>query len=279
MTRTGWIGDEPGDAGPALPVTNLMLGMRQRGPGGVLENALARSRAVEAREARDEAAAAGDPDERAAAFVVRGYLPGQISQLSMRLADTEAELAAEEDKIEKAARRAERTYQMHERGQITGFGLIERMRDADEGDQAQVERLRRRAGSLRRQIAEASELITPPQQREADPVAAAASRARSVLAEVTRSQVAEARERSRPRERPPFASRGVGDGHFDVPECGECVAVGATAEESLLIHQDPQPLPVPDTLPATHCRGCGALPDWCVCAKVAGRYQPVRAGG
>ena len=83
---------------------------------------------------------------------------------------------------------------MHERGQITGFGLIERMRDADEGDQAQVERLRRRAGSLRRQIAEASELIAPPQQREADPVAAAASRARSVLAEVTRSQVAGTRE-------------------------------------------------------------------------------------
>jgi hypothetical protein len=168
---------------------------------------------------------------------------------------------------------------MHERGQITGFGLIERMRDADEGDQAQVERLRRRAGSLRRQIAEASELITPPQQRETDPVAAAASRARAVLAEVTRSQEAGTRERPVPQERPPFASRGVGDGHFDVPECRECVAVGATAEESLLIHNDPQPLPVPDTLPATHCRGCGALLDWCVCAKVAGRCQPARAGG
>jgi hypothetical protein len=273
MVTTGWIGEEPDTAGPALPVTNLMLSMRQRAPGDVLENALARSRAAEAREIRDEAAAARDPDEYAANLVARGYLPGQISQLSMRLADTDAELAAEEDKIEKAARRAERTYQMHERGQITGFGLIERMRDADEGDQAQVERLRRRAGSLRRQIAEASELIAPPQQREADPVEAAVSRARAVLAEVTQSQVAGTRER------PPFASRGVGDGHFDVPECGECVAVGATAEESLLIHQDPQPLPVPDTLPATHCRGCGALPDWCVCAKVAGRYQPVRAGG
>ena len=277
MTRTGWIGGEPDAGGPALPVTNLMLGMRQRGPGDVLENALARSRAAEAREARDEAAAARDPDEYAANLVARGYLPGQISQLSMRLADTEAELAAEEDKIEKAARRAERTYQMHGRGQITGFGLIERMRDADEGDQAQVERLRRRAGSLRRQIAEASELIAPPRPREADPVAAAASRARAVLAEVTRSQVAGTRERPVPQERPPFASRGVGDGHFDVPECRECVAVGATAEESLLIHNDP--LPVPDTLPATHCRGCGALLNWCVCATAAGRNQPARAGG
>ena len=55
MTKTGWIGEEPAAAGPALPVTNLMLSMRQRGLGDVLENALARSRAAEAREIRDEA--------------------------------------------------------------------------------------------------------------------------------------------------------------------------------------------------------------------------------
>ena len=40
MTKTGWIGEEPDAAGPALPVTNLMLSMRQRGLGDVLENAL-----------------------------------------------------------------------------------------------------------------------------------------------------------------------------------------------------------------------------------------------
>jgi hypothetical protein len=202
-----------------------------------------------------------------------------ISQLSQRLADTVAEIAAEEDKIEKAAKRAERTRRMHERGQIDAAGVAQRWRDTDEGDSRTVARLTRRAESLRRQIAEASEVIAPRAQRPADPFEQAAQRAHAAFAESVREKMAAA-EAGRPGSRP-FASvsRGVGDGHFDVPECGDCVAVGATAEESLLIHQDPQPLPVPDTLPATHCRGCGALLDWCVCATVAGRYQPVRAGG
>jgi hypothetical protein len=38
----------------------------------------------------------------------------------------------------------------------------------------------------------------------------------------------------------PFASRALGDGRFDVPQCPECVRAGATAEESFLIHSDPQ---------------------------------------
>jgi hypothetical protein len=42
------------------------------------------------------------------------------------------------------------------------------------------------------------------------------------------------------------AARAFGDGHFDVPECAECVAAGATVVESFLIHSDPDPLPVPD---------------------------------
>jgi hypothetical protein len=281
MVTTGWIGGEPDAAGLALPVTNLMLGMRQRGPGGVLENALARSRAAEAREAREEAAFAPDPDERAAGLVARGYAPGLVSQLAQRLADTMAEIEAENAKIEAGERRAEHA----ERMRAAGLGALEafRMLDGDFGDPATVERLSKRATGLRRQIAEVQAMIAPQQQREMDPVEAASRHAHQVFKEVTRAQLAEVqeRERSRPRELPPFGSvsRGVGDGHFDVPECRECVAAGATAEESLLIHNDPQPLPVPDTLPATHCRGCGALLDWCVCAGVAGRYQPVRAGG
>jgi hypothetical protein len=42
------------------------------------------------------------------------------------------------------------------------------------------------------------------------------------------------------------AARAFGDGHFDVPECAECVKAGATVVESFLIHSDPDPLPVPD---------------------------------
>jgi hypothetical protein len=277
VTRTGWTGEPPEGSAPAMPLTERLLGMR--GEPDVLGTSLARPRAAEARQVREEAAAAPDPDERAANLVIRGYAPGMISQLSQRLADTVAEIAAEEDKIEKAAKRAERTRRMHERGQIDAAGVAQRWRDTDEGDSRTVARLTRRAESLRRQIAEASEVIAPRAQRPADPFEQAAQRAHAAFAESVREKMAAA-EAGRPGSRP-FASvsRGVGDGHFDVPECGDCVAVGATAEESLLIHQDPQPLPVPDTLPATHCRGCGALLDWCTCAGVAGRYQPVRAGG
>lgn len=71
----------------------------ERQPGNALARAQAQARAEDAR----EAAAAPDPDERAAGPVARGYLPGQISQLSGRLAETEAALADEEAKIERGS--------------------------------------------------------------------------------------------------------------------------------------------------------------------------------
>ena len=71
MVATGWI-SEPDAAGPALPLTNMALARQHRGPGDTLALALARSRAAEAREIRDEAAAAPDPDERAAGLIARG---------------------------------------------------------------------------------------------------------------------------------------------------------------------------------------------------------------
>jgi hypothetical protein len=217
MVTTGWIGEEPG-AGPALPVTNLMLSMRQRGPGDVLEAARARSRADEAREAREEAAAARDPDEHAAVLVTRGYSPGLISQLSQRLADTAAELADENDKLEKAARRQKWAMREHAAGRVDVFRM-QAMMDGDDGDEAQVRLLERRAESLRRQMAEAQEMIAPPQRRDLDGVEAASRHAHQVFAEVTRARMAEAR---RPEPRPfGSASRGAGTEHTG-PDCWVC---------------------------------------------------------
>lgn len=237
MIMPGWLGnDEPDDGAPALPVTNMLVGMKQRHPGDVLALTMARSRGAEAREARDEAAAVRDPDEIAAALVQRGYLPGQISQLSMRLGDTMAELADEEAKIEKAARRAERTRQMHERGQISAFDIGARMADTDEGDEGRVRQLQRRAESLRRQIGEASEAISPPHQREPDGVEAAASRARALLAEVTRSQ---APARQAP---PPFGSASRFAGRSTEHTGGDCwVCAEGRRLEAARHGEDPYP--------------------------------------
>jgi len=104
---------------------------------------------------------------------------------------------------------------MHGRGQVTAFDIAERMAaDTDEGDAGKAERLRRRRDSLRAQLAEAQELLAPPQWPETDPVAAAAQRARDVHREFVTAALAElaaAREgRPAPRERRPFASRGGG---------------------------------------------------------------------
>jgi hypothetical protein len=232
MTTTGWIGEEPEAAAPAMPVTEMLLARRER-RAGPLETALARSRAEDLVQARDEAAAAPDPDERASGLVARGYLPGRISQLSMRLADTEAEIATEEDKIERAARRAERMHREHEAGRIGAFDIMRALGDSDEGDQATVDRLRRRADSLRRQIAEASEIMVPPEARAQNAVEEAASRAQRILAEVTaqrraddeadaraRAQLKAERAAFRRGERRPF---GAGDGtEHTGPDCQVC---------------------------------------------------------
>jgi hypothetical protein len=193
-----------------MPVTDMLLAHKERGPGDVLETAMARSRAAEARQAREDAAGAFDPDEHAANLVSRGYTPGLLNQLSQRLADTTAELAAEEDKLERAAKRQARIARDHAAGRITAFDIA-RMQadDVDEGDRGTVERLERRAANLRQQIADASAMISPAEQRDADPVAAAASRAHETFRQVTRAKMAEA-VAGRP-ERRPFASPGVAD--------------------------------------------------------------------
>jgi hypothetical protein len=223
MVATGWIGEEP-DAGPALPVTEMLLGMRQRQPGDALQNALARSRATEAREARDEAAFAPDPDERAANLIGRGYLPGQISQLSMRLAGTEAELADEEAKIEKGKRRQEHLHRAHAAGQITAWDIV-RGQDFDEGDPGRVALLERRADGLRRQIGEAQNMIAPPPARDLDAVEAASRAAHEVFREVTRAAWEAAQSgTARPAPRPfDSVSRGRSTEHTG-PDCRVCAA-------------------------------------------------------
>jgi hypothetical protein len=126
MTKTGWLGEEP-DEGPVMPFTEMALA-RQQHRAGPLETALARSRSADIREAREEAAMAPDPDERAANLVARGYTPGLLYELQQRLGDVQAELETERAKIEKGARRQERIARDRAAGRISALDIF-RMQD------------------------------------------------------------------------------------------------------------------------------------------------------
>jgi hypothetical protein len=221
MGVTGWLGEDPDEA-PPMPLTEMMLG-RQQNRAGPLETALARSRADDIREAREQAAYAPDPDERAASLVVRGYSPGMLQELAQRLGDTTAELEAENEKIEKGKRRAEHVMRMHANGQIHAWDVPAAL--GDEGDPGRVAQLERQAESLRKQIAEAQDMIAPPRQRDLDPVEAASRAAHEVFREVTRARWAEVQGGSRPRrERRPFDSVSRGDTEHTGPDCRVCAA-------------------------------------------------------
>jgi hypothetical protein len=222
MTKTGWIPEEPAGP-PAMPLTALLLG-RQQNRAGPLEIALARSRADDARAARDEVAFAPDPDERSANLLAGGYQPGLIHELSQRLGDVQAELETERDKVAKGKRRAEIAAREHAAGRVDVFRM-QAMMDGDFGDEDRVQALERRAQSLGRQLAEAQNLIAPPQQRDLDPVEQASRAAHEVFREVTRARWAEAQSGSRPRrERPPFdsGSRGRSTDHVTDGPCWVC---------------------------------------------------------
>ena len=99
--------------------------------------------------------------------------------------------------------------------------------DGDEGDEARVATLERRAEGIRWQIAETQAMISPPQQRDLDPVEAASRAAHQVFREVTRARWAEAQGGARPRrERPPFdsVSRSGGTEQHTGPDCQVCAA-------------------------------------------------------
>jgi hypothetical protein len=78
-----------------------------------------------------------------------------------------------------------------------------------------------------------------------DAIGAAVTRAQEALREEASVRRVERMLASRTASRAgrrPFVSRGLGDGHFDVPGCPDCIKAGATAEESVLIHLDPRPV-------------------------------------
>jgi hypothetical protein len=232
MGVTGWIGEEPDTQAPAMPTTTFLLANRaDPEQARTLEQALARAAAAPDR--RDPEAP--DPDERAAALLSRGYAPGAISQLAQRLGDVTAELQAEREKLERGATRAEQVRQTHAAGRITAWDVMNMLDDL--GDEGRVAQLQRRQASLQQQVDAANEAIAPPERRDLDPLEAAAQRAHAAFAEVTRARMAELEagvRRSRPR---PFAGRGVAV-RSEVT-CRDCIAVGASADESFLLHRDP----------------------------------------
>lgn len=242
MTRTGWTGEPPAEAAP-MPLSQQLMAIRQQGPGDVVATALARSAGAEAREAAERAAAAIDPDERAANLINRGLMPGQMSMLHGKRSEVAFDLEAERAKIAKGERVNARVRGMLERGQIGGLAASQ-MLDGDFGDAHRAEQLELRLTRLDRQIAEASELMVPPEAQARNNIEEASSRARRVLAEVTRQRraddEAEARGRAQLRaERAAFRAAGgrrpFGGGDVPAePDCAECAAAAAAAEEQVV---------------------------------------------
>jgi hypothetical protein len=225
MVATGWITEEPDAAGAAMPVTNFILS-QWAAPTGPATLGQAVNRVLSRAEWPDRYAGPEpqDPDEKAAALVMRGYSPGLLTELSRRLGDVQGELEAEREKIQKGARRAESIHRAHQAGRLDVFAAARALDEGDAGDEGRVRLLERRAESLRHQIAEAAEAISPPERQAPDPVEAAAQRAQRILAQVSeerrREDQAAAHARAQlARERTafyaawgrrPFASRGAG---------------------------------------------------------------------
>lgn len=259
MTTTGW-GEPPEAERPPMPLTEQLMRNRERGPGDTLALALARGRAAEARELREEIALARDPDEIAAGMVNRGLAPGMISDLGQRLADAEAELAGEREKIAKGERVTERVSGMLARGQLGGLEAAQMM-DGDFGDAQRAAQLERRADRLRRQLGEAQAMIAPPQERELDGVEAASRDAHRMFTEITRQRMAEARE-GRPVVRP-FADDSVSRGGTEHTGAGCWVCAQGHQRDAARYTETPP------------CSDCGYAA--CQCG-VAGAYVPVRPG-
>jgi hypothetical protein len=219
--KTGWITEEPEQ--PEEPRAGGFAGFilaNRAAPdqGRTVGQVLAR-----AAQARDREPEPYDDDDRQAALLTRGYSPGLINDLAQRLGDTVAELEAEREKIKKGERRQEIAAREHAAGRADVWQM-QRMLDGDFGDPGTVERLERRADSLRRQIGEAQAMIAPPRQRDLDPVEAASRAAHETFREATRVAWEAAQGGSRPRrERPPFGSvsRGRSTEHTG-PDCWVC---------------------------------------------------------
>jgi hypothetical protein len=220
MVATGWLGEEPEETRSVGFADFILKNRKPAGEGHTLGQVFAR-----AAQARDREPEREDPDDRLAALVTRGYSPGMISQLSQQLGDVQAEIEAEREKIEKGARRARHIHEAHQAGRLDAFAVMRAMDSVDEGDEDRVRLLERRAAGLRQQIADATEMTSPPPQRDLNPVEAASRHAHQVFAEVTRQRFAEA-QAGRPEPRP-FASvsRGAGGStEHTGPDCRVCAA-------------------------------------------------------
>lgn len=273
MTRTGWTPEAP--AAAAMPVTEHLLRNRERAPGDALAMAEARSRAADARQAREDAEAIRDPDEAGAAMVNRGYSPGMLSSLMAKRADKTAELETEQAKIEKGERVTARVRGMLERGQIGAMEAHQAM-SGDFGDASRAEKLEEQIARLDQRIAEAGAMIAPPhEQRQPDAVESATRAAHDEFRRVTAEMMAGKRPVPA-RGRRPFAGRGSVAVRSEVVTCQDCITVGASPDESFLLHSDPWK-PDPDPPPPAednavyrqkpYCRGCGSLEDWCTCPR------------
>jgi hypothetical protein len=224
MTPTGWTGEDARRTAAPGGFAGLLAQVRpDPGEGKTLTEVFGRALRP------DKPEVPRDQDEAMANLMARGYQPGQISELARRLADTEGELAAEREKIAKGERNAARVERMRAAGQLSAWDAAQRL-DGDFGDAHRAEQLERRAASLRRQLGDASAVVSPQREAPADPLEAATRRARETFQAVTRARLAEIPQAS-PAPRP-FASRG-GAG---TPDCAECAAAGASRSESAAIH-------------------------------------------
>jgi hypothetical protein len=216
MVATGWLGsEEPGEARPVGFADFILQNRRPPGEGHTLEQVFARAAGP------DRPPEPYDDDDRQAALLTRGYSPGLISQLSQQLGDVQAELQAEREKIAQGARRSASIRRAHEAGRLDAFAVMRAM-DFDEGDEGRVRLLERRARNLRQQLADASEMMSPPQRRDLDPLEAATRRAHEAFAEVTRQRFAEA-QAGRPGPRPfASASRGAAGRSTEHIPGGDC---------------------------------------------------------
>jgi hypothetical protein len=145
-----------------------------------------------------------------------------------------------------------------------------RMMDGDFGDAHRAEQLEKRAAGIRRQIAEAQDMISPQPLRDQDPLEAATRRANAAFREVTRQRMAEAQQ-SRPQARPPFASRAAAGAVAADVTCADCVKAGATAEQSAEIHAGMDRGAVASRAGSGYsewlpCQRCGVPADRCTCS-------------
>jgi hypothetical protein len=173
------------------------------------------------------------------------------------------ELDAERDQAGKAAAAVERREQLEffnaQAGDPLGHLSLARSRftAADDVVRDLTEQLRkaeRRRDRARGEIEWWATQLEPVEQAAqrsrvpSDPVEAAVYRAHETFKETTRAMRSGARLR-------PFG-RGV-IVRSEPVDCADCIAAGATAEESFLIHNDPSPVPVPDDAEAERLMAAG----------------------